>query len=219
MVCTWARFVVHYKNGFTLIEMDRYDVEFWKDLFKYICVCQKCGLSTNIIYGSKTQCCNADFTRINMIKTIGAVFDPVGLWDEIWERLYDGSPMGQRAGIYGRDGKHVQLPPIEHTMIGSDVKNYFFWMEKIYIQDLKKGALPKDTGFRLGKVTSPEGHCSVIETAPNYQVRQYDTTVFSLKLNLQKLDIGYGIIGDNADARVWEESGARIESETGIRDT
>ena len=215
MVCTWARFVIHYKNGFTLIELDRYDVEFWKTLFKYIYVCQKCGLSTNIIYGSKTPCCNADFNRINMVKAIGVIFDPVVLWDEIWERVYDGTPMGQRAGIYGRDGRHVQLPSIQHTMIGSDVKNYFFWMEKMYIRDIigkRRSVKAKDTGFRLGKVTSPQGHCSVVETTPDYQIREYDTTVFSLKLNLEKLDIGYGIIGTNADAHVWEESGARIES-------
>lgn len=215
MVCYWARFVIHYKNGFTLVEIDRYDVEFWKDLFKYIYVCQTCGLNTNIIYGSKTPCCGTGFDRINVISAIGVLFDPVVLWDDIWERLYDGTPLGQRAGIYGRDGKHVQLPSIQHTMKGSSVKNVFFWMEKIYHMDFiggKVGDTAQDTGFRIGKVTSPEGHCTIVETTPDYQIVEYDTTVFSLKTNLEKLDIGHGIIGEDADARVWEDTGARIES-------
>lgn len=194
-----GRTVVHYKDGSTMIE-DRNDGYWWDNLLKYIVVCYECGCQDSRPINTCSQCGGKNLYRRNMIHALGITFDPINLWDDEWETIgLDGlhygqhtirRPWGYQIPIEDRLGRHVRIPPIEHTMIGSNKYNYFFWQEKMAEIKLGgKGGGDRTYGMRIGKVTSPDGHCDVIETKFSRAVKMYSTTVKSLNLNLELLDL------------------------------
>ena len=195
-----GRFVIHYIDGSTIVE-DRKDPYAWESLLKYITVCNMCMCQFNYNPPKCTKC-GADnsehqFRRVNIIRGIGTIFDPAPSWDDPWETMhYSGfhygqmaiiRPWGNQVAIEDRFGRQVRNAPIEHVMVGSQSKNYFFWMEKLaYRQTTGKGGT---YGMRMGKLTSPNGDCEVVETRVNRAAKHYSTTVYSLNLNLELFDL------------------------------
>ncbi|MHA1513366.1 MAG: hypothetical protein ACTSRJ_04820 [Candidatus Hodarchaeales archaeon] len=146
MPSRFARFVVFYKNGETIVE-DRSDNYCWDNLPK------------------------------KNIAAMGVLYDPLIL--------------DERDG----NGKQLRLSDIPQSLIlkGSKRHNYKFFQFKTI--DLQVGGSKErnsgrhEVNLSIGMVVDKEGHCIVLEAAPDINIKTYYTTVHSLRLNLEIFEI------------------------------
>ena len=152
MPCSFARFVVHYKNGETVVE-NRADSYFWDNL-----------------------------PNKQDIAAMGILYDPLILNER------------------DKDGKQLRLTDIPQSLVlkGSKRHNYrFFQFKTIDFQvgrSRERNSGRYEANLTIGMVVDKEGHCIVLEALPEVNIKTYYTTIHSLKLNLELMEINLEVI-------------------------
>jgi predicted RNA-binding Zn-ribbon protein involved in translation (DUF1610 family) len=196
MVFEYARFVIYYKNGKTVIE-NREDPHHWDNAPKYEYLCPSCWSKYPYYPQAEMfycpECLKNDkevaVIRQNIIRGLGIQFDPMPLYDP-----------EKDAPMLTEKGEAIRVTSNASVLKGSSAFNYGFFQDKPGDQkmgiSLKTGKifdLGKPThGIRIGMVVDPQGHCICMTgfmTKGAPRVYTYRTTVRSLDFKEALFDL------------------------------
>lgn len=166
VACSFARFVIHYKDGSTLME-DRNDEYCWDNAPKFI---------KRLVAEKDSKGNEIEVEKTFHISALGIQFDPVQLFDPETKKA-----IRDESGIPTR----VVFP--EHVLRASSKYRYKYFQYKdtltvtAEVGSFKRGK--NELGVVIGMILDKAGHCIVMQGTPARAIKTFYTTIRSLGLS------------------------------------